>query len=106
MSEIKFTSLMLLCAALVGCKQEQVSSGTEKKAVFAQSIHLQPVSTSVTLTGRTSETLISQVRPQVTGIIQKRAFREGDFVQAGQVLYLLDPSSYKAAYDQAVAAGK
>lgn len=104
MSEIKFTSLMLLCAALVGCKQEQVSSGIEKKAVFAQSIHLQPVSTSVTLTGRTSETLISQVRPQVTGIIQKRAFREGDFVQAGQVLYLLDPSSYKAAYDQALAA--
>ncbi|WP_052752537.1 efflux RND transporter periplasmic adaptor subunit [Tatumella morbirosei] len=104
MSEMKFTYLIVLCAALMGCKQEQASSSSEKKTVFAQLIHLQPVSTSVTLTGRTSETLISQVRPQVTGIIEKRAFREGDFVHAGQVLYLVDPASYKAAYDQAIAA--
>ncbi|MCC4960185.1 efflux RND transporter periplasmic adaptor subunit [Klebsiella pneumoniae] len=104
MSELKFSSLVLLCAVLVGCKQEQTPSAAGKKTVIVESVHLQPVSTSVTLTGRTSETLISQVRPQVTGIIQKRAFREGDLVSAGQVLYLLDPSSYKAAYDQAVAA--
>lgn len=103
MSEIKLTSLMLLCVALVGCKQEQVSAGSEKKTVMTQEIHLRSVSTSVTLTGRTSETLISQVRPQVTGIIEKRAFKEGDFVKAGQVLYFIDPATYKAAYDQATA---
>jgi membrane fusion protein (multidrug efflux system) len=36
------------------------------------------------------------VRPQVGGIIQKRLFTEGDMVKAGQALYQIDPSSYRA----------
>ncbi|MFP1904234.1 efflux RND transporter periplasmic adaptor subunit [Lonsdalea quercina] len=56
------------------------------------------------LTGRTAATLTSDVIPQVGGIIQKRLFTEGDEVKAGQPLYQIDPSSYKATYDQAAAA--
>jgi membrane fusion protein (multidrug efflux system) len=58
------------------------------------------------LTGRTTATLTADVRPQVGGIIQKRLFTEGDMVKAGQALYQIDPSSYKATYDQAAAALK
>jgi membrane fusion protein (multidrug efflux system) len=43
------------------------------------------------------------VRPQVTGIIKKRLFTEGDDVKAGQVLYLIDPATYQAAYSRAKA---
>ncbi|RUY25589.1 efflux RND transporter periplasmic adaptor subunit, partial [Mesorhizobium sp. M7A.F.Ca.CA.004.12.1.1] len=46
----------------------------------------------------------AEVRPQVNGIIQQRLFKEGSEVAAGQPLYLIDPASYKAAYDSAVAA--
>ncbi|HQR70467.1 MAG TPA: efflux RND transporter periplasmic adaptor subunit [Burkholderiaceae bacterium] len=56
------------------------------------------------LPGRTSPTLIAEVRPQVTGIIQKRAFDEGTVVKAGSTLYRIDPATYQTAYESARAA--
>jgi membrane fusion protein, multidrug efflux system len=56
------------------------------------------------LPGRTAPYLIAEVRPQVNGIIQKRAFEEGALVQAGSLLYQIDPAPYQAAFDQAKAA--
>jgi multidrug efflux system membrane fusion protein len=44
------------------------------------------------------------VASQVDGIVRKVAFREGDEVQAGQLLFEIDPIPYRAAYNQAVAA--
>jgi membrane fusion protein (multidrug efflux system) len=66
----------------------------------------QPVSVVSELTGRTTAAMSAEVRPQVGGIIQKRLFTEGDTVKAGQALYQIDPSSYRAAYDEAAAALK
>ncbi len=55
------------------------------------------------LPGRTAAYLVAEVRPQVNGIVQRRAFVEGTDVKAGALLYLIDPAPYQAAYDQAVA---
>ena len=55
------------------------------------------------LSGRTAPYMIAEVRPQVGGIIQKRLFTEGSDVQAGQVLYQIDPASYQAAFASAKA---
>ena len=55
------------------------------------------------LPGRTAAYLVADVRPQVNGIIQRRAFVEGTDVKAGALLYLIDPAPYQAAYDQALA---
>ena len=44
---------------------------------------------------------MSNVEPQVTGIIQQRLFTEGSIVKAGQSLYQIDPRPYQAALDQA-----
>ncbi|HEY0209268.1 efflux RND transporter periplasmic adaptor subunit [Acerihabitans sp.] len=65
-----------------------------------------PVSLTSDLTGRTTATLSADVRPQVGGIIQNRLFTEGQDVKEGQVLYLINPSSYQATYDEAAAALK
>jgi len=46
---------------------------------------------------------MSDVRPQVSGIVKARRFVEGMQVKEGQVLYEIDPSLYQAAYDQAQA---
>ncbi|WP_322028212.1 efflux RND transporter periplasmic adaptor subunit, partial [Burkholderia sp. BCC1977] len=51
--------------------------------------------------GRLSALKVSDVRPQIGGIVRKRLFTEGTDVKAGQVLYQIDPTSYQAAYDQA-----
>lgn len=58
---------------------------------------------SVTLGGRTVAYETSEVRPQVTGLIQRRLFAEGAYVRAGQPLYQIDPSLYRAAANQAQA---
>jgi membrane fusion protein (multidrug efflux system) len=55
------------------------------------------------LPGRTSPFAVSDVRPQVSGIIQRRLFTEGSNVRAGQVLYQIDPAPYQAAYNSAAA---
>ncbi|MCL1861557.1 MAG: efflux RND transporter periplasmic adaptor subunit [Proteobacteria bacterium] len=55
------------------------------------------------LPGRTTPFMVAELRPQVTGIIQKRLFTEGSTVAAGQTLYQIDPSTYQAAYDSAAA---
>ncbi|WP_020178632.1 efflux RND transporter periplasmic adaptor subunit [Methylopila sp. M107] len=43
------------------------------------------------------------VRPQVEGTLVEVAFREGQDVKAGDVLARIDPATYQAQYDQAVA---
>jgi membrane fusion protein (multidrug efflux system) len=48
------------------------------------------------LPGRTSAYVIAEVRPQVTGIIERRLFEEGAEVKAGQPLYQLDDRIYRA----------
>lgn len=41
------------------------------------------------------------VRPRVSGYLRSVGFRDGDFVQKGQVLFVIDPRPYQAALDQA-----
>ena len=62
------------------------------------------ISLTTELSGRTTPQLIAEVRPQVGGIIQKRLFTEGSNVQAGQVLYQIDPATYQAAFASVKAA--
>jgi membrane fusion protein, multidrug efflux system len=53
------------------------------------------------LPGRVEASRVAQVRARVTGIVQKRLFREGSDVKAGQPLFQIDPAPYQAAADSA-----
>jgi membrane fusion protein, multidrug efflux system len=55
------------------------------------------------LPGRAVSSRVSEVRPQVSGLILKRSFEEGSFVKEGDLLYQIDPAQYQAAYNQAKA---
>jgi len=55
------------------------------------------------LPGRVAAFQVSDVRPQVSGVIQRRLFREGSIVSQGQTLYQIDPSVYAAQQAQASA---
>lgn len=50
------------------------------------------------LPGRVVALRVSEVRPQVGGVVRRRLFEEGARVQAGQLLYELDDAAYRAAY--------
>src|SRR4051794_6498776 len=55
------------------------------------------------LPGRVAAYQVSEVRPQVSGVIQRRLFQEGSVVRQGQTLYQIDPSVYSAQAAQAAA---
>ena len=55
------------------------------------------------LPGRVAAYQVSEVRPQVSGVILRRMFREGSVVRQGQTLYQIDPSVYQAQAAQASA---
>ncbi len=63
----------------------------------------QPVALTVELPGRTHPFVVSEIRPQINGIVLKRLFVEGSTVKAGQPLYQIDPAPYRALYDNALA---
>lgn len=59
-------------------------------------IKAQNVDLTTTLPGRASAFRVAEVRPQVTGILEKRLFDEGSMVTAGQQLYQIDAAMYEA----------
>ena len=56
------------------------------------------------LPGRLEASRIAQVRARAAGIVQKRVFREGSDVKAGQSLFVIDAAPYAAALQSAEAA--
>jgi membrane fusion protein (multidrug efflux system) len=99
---------VIAAAALSGCSEgaEQKPAGAPavKPEVSVMALHPTAVAITALLPGRTAASLIAEVRPQVGGIVRKRNFQEGGSVKAGDVLYEIDPATYQAAYDSAVAA--
>lgn len=63
----------------------------------------EPVQLTTELPGRTAAYMVAELRPQVTGIVQKRLFTEGSTVKAGQTLYQIDPATYRATFESAKA---
>ena len=103
----KITTSIAALLLLTGCDNAQTSAPQRPlPEVGIVTLMSQPVSVVSELTGRTTAAMSAEVRPQVGGIIQKRLFNEGDTVKAGQALYQIDPSSYRAAFDEAAAALK
>ena len=64
---------------------------------------MQAVPVPTELGGRVVAAATSEVRPQISGVIRQRYFTEGGYVRAGQPLFEIDPSLYRAAVNQAQA---
>lgn len=98
---------MLGAVLLTSCTQQDGTGAPPGAAgrpeVSVITLHPQSVAITAELPGRTSASLTAEVRPQVNGIIQARLFQEGSEVVTGQPLYLINPASYQATYDSAVA---
>jgi len=102
----KPASLVLLSALLLAaCGKTEPGAAAAAAAPAVTVVTVQPESVPVTaeLPGRTSPYLVAELRPQVSGIVKQRLFKEGSDVKAGQVLYRIDPATYQAAYDSAQA---
>lgn len=99
---IAFIAALTAGLILFGCGQQdsgKTPPGPPEVAVVT--IQPQQVTITTELSGRTSASLVAEVRPQVNGIIKQRLFTEGTDVKSGQVLFRIDPAPYQAALDNA-----
>ena len=92
---------------LTGCEEKKKSSQPPPAAAVPEvgvvTVKQQTVTLTTELPGRTSPFRIAEIRPQVSGLILKRLFKEGSNVKAGQELYRIDPAPFEAALDNAKA---
>ena len=105
-SASRLAVVMVACGLLVGCDNKGGSAppaGAMRAEVSVVTLRPQSVVITTELPGRTSASLTAEVRPQVGGLIKSRLFKEGSEVKAGDPLYQIDPATYRASYDSAVA---
>ena len=93
-TRVALTSLLLAVAA---CGKNEQPAAPPPTAVSYVVLTEQSVALSTELPGRTAAFETSDVRPQVNGLVRERLFTEGDIVRAGQPLYRIDASPYRAA---------
>ncbi|MFJ9450880.1 MULTISPECIES: efflux RND transporter periplasmic adaptor subunit [unclassified Herbaspirillum] len=102
----RLTLTVVAAAALAACGQKPnapAGAGMPPGEVSVVTIAPERITISNELPGRLEATRIAEVRARVAGIILKRTFREGSEVKAGEVLYRIDPATFKANYDSAQA---
>jgi membrane fusion protein (multidrug efflux system) len=99
------TALVLAIFALSACDKPKPPAPPQSQAadVDVVVVHARPVALTTEQPGRLTAHRIADLRPQVSGVILKRLFTEGDTVRAGQQLYQIDPRSYEASLASAKA---
>ncbi|KRG48691.1 multidrug efflux RND transporter periplasmic adaptor subunit SmeA [Stenotrophomonas beteli] len=92
--------LLPLLLALAACSagRPDAPAMPEVRVITATA---RPLALQQTLPGRAVPFEVSEVRPQIGGLVRQRLFTEGQQVSAGQLLYQIDPAPYQAAFDTA-----
>jgi len=91
-----------IMALAVGCKQAPEAKPKLAAApVDAAQVITKGIRVADEFNGRVWATNDVNIRPRVTGYIDRIAFREGQMVHKGDLLYVIDPRPYKDAADNA-----
>ncbi|WAC75391.1 efflux RND transporter periplasmic adaptor subunit [Roseateles sp. SL47] len=79
------------------------AGGNGAPQVAVTTVQTQRLALTTELPGRVTAALVAEVRPQVGGLVQERHFKEGSQVKAGDLLYQIDPATFRASVDNAQA---
>jgi multidrug efflux system membrane fusion protein len=98
-------ALVAIAATLTACSKSQAEAPSPPPPPEVDAA--QVVNSSVrqwdVFTGRIAAIGAVDIRPRVSGYIERIAFREGDTVKAGDLLFVIDQRPYRAAFDSAMA---
>jgi len=100
-------ALLAIASALSACgpaPQPPATGDHGIPQVSVVTVKAQRLALTTELPGRVAPALIAEVRPQITGLVQHRRFKEGSEVKAGELLYQIDSATYRANVDNAQAA--
>lgn len=90
--------------ALAGCQNGKAAADeTAAVPVDVAAVLFEPVQQWDEFNGRLQAVDSVEVRPRVTGYVERIAFKEGDEVHKGDLLFVIDPRPYQAALDSAIA---
>ncbi len=99
---VRLIWLLLPLLAVTGCdRAPKTASEAVAPLVGVMTIEARDVPVTGTFVGQTSGSRAVQVRAQVSGILVSRDYDEGSFVKQGQLLFRIEPDTYKAALEQA-----
>lgn len=97
-------ALSILAAVLIAaCSSEAAPGAPPPPEVSVAAIAAEPVRQWDAFTGRVSAVETVELRPRVSGYVQRVAYEEGQEVKKGDLLFVIDPRPYRAALDQAQA---
>lgn len=96
----KFIYLLPLFVFFNGCDSDQPAPKNIQQ-VGTITIKPETIESTYQLAGRTVASEISQVRPQVNGVVIEQLFKEGTQVNKGAPLYKIDSSLYRDSVDEA-----
>ena len=91
----------LLLAACSGSGADDGSRGPQTRTVGIVVVQPTDAPVPTTLAGRIVAQETSEVRPQITGLVRRIRFQPGGYVRAGQPLFEIDASLYRAAAAEA-----
>lgn len=98
------TLLLLLCFSLAACKDEGAQKGQmPAPPVGVFQVEAKDVPWPSEFQAQASGSRSVEVRARVQGIIEKRLYREGEFVKAGQLMFQIERDQYEAQVQQAQA---
>ena len=108
MMKHKIISLVLLTSAVFcSCRQNVQTSSNNGEAFYPTlEIELSDITLTTGYSAAISGVQTVEIRPQVSGMITDILIEEGESVRKGQVLFVIDQTPYKAAYEIAVASMK
>jgi len=99
-------SFLLIMVLLAGCEAQSDGAAAPSQPppeVDVVEVVTQPMVLSESFTGRVEAAETVELRARVSGYIQEVAFVEGDLVEQGELLFLIDPRPYQARVSAAQA---
>ncbi|MGO2443008.1 MAG: efflux RND transporter periplasmic adaptor subunit [Serratia proteamaculans] len=101
---LRLSAVALLTVLLAGCDNSVAQNAAPPPpAVSTADVVIKPISQWDAFNGRIEAVQSVQLRPRVSGYIDKVNYTEGDEVKKGQVLFTIDDRTYRAAREQAQA---
>ena len=99
----EFAFLACLTLIMVGCKEGPKTAPKGDSYYETLEVALSDRTLSTGYSAAISGVQTVEIRPQVSGMITEIMIEEGESVRKGQVLFVIDQTPYKAAYEIAVA---
>jgi multidrug efflux system membrane fusion protein len=100
---VVFTCAVILAIALAGCRPAPAGKPPSPVAVEVAAVVRRAIRLSDEFNGRVASINSVDVRARVTGYVDQVAYREGDSVKRGDLLFVIDPRPYRDTLDSAKA---